>query len=337
MVVPLFISLLSCTEDSSTGPEYYSEKLNDAFTQAEQFSGLKSLVVSHKGNIVKEQYWRSGGADYAHDVRSVTKSVTGLLIGIAIDKGFINSVDESIGGYLSELPVTLSGEKANIKIRHLLTMSSGFEWDELTSSSGYINWFNASNQVQYVLNRDLAHQPGEYFTYNSGALHLLSVIINEATNMSTREFAKQYLFDPMGITVNNWETDHQDYNNGGAGLNITPRDMIKIGNLILNEGEYEGNRIVSQSWIARLSHTQIPTNNSQPYGTGYGFCWWTGHNEYGDYAFANGYGGQFIFVVPEVELVITATNDWYSATTANANTQWSQTINLIMESIVTAF
>jgi len=113
--------------------------------------------------------------------------------------------------------------------------------------------------------------------------------------------------------------------------------MIKIGQLVLNRGEYEGKRIVSTKWINQMISIQISTNNSQPYGPNYGYCWWVGQNEKGNHAFANGWGGQFIVVVPSLKLFVTATNEWSGVSTSIANAQWSRTINLIIESIVTAF
>lgn len=337
LALPFIIMLTDCSKDSLTAPEVDKQKLNDAFVQAEQISGLKSLVVSKNGVIIKEQYWRTGGAYKPHDVRSVTKSVTGILIGIAIDKGYIKSVDQTIGEFISLLVPGMSVEKADIKIRHLLTMSSGFSGNELAYVSEYNNWINSPNQVQTLVNKLLVAQPGETFNYNSAALHLLSVILTRATNMKTQDFAKQYLFDPMGITQNYWEQDRQGYNNGGAGLNVTPHDMIKIGQLILDRGQYNGQKIVSPEWIDQAVSTQISTNGVLMYGPGYGFCWWTGQNDKGNYAFANGWGGQFIFVFPKLKLIVTTTNNWSGVDATSANNNWVNTINLIMGSIVPAF
>jgi CubicO group peptidase (beta-lactamase class C family) len=317
--------------ESSITPD--GKSLDEAFTQAKQIANLKSLVVFHGGNIVREEYFRNGSADAAHDVRSVTKTVVGLLVGIAIDKGYIKSIDQPIGDFLSPIAGNISLEKAAIKIRHLLTMSSGFQWEELISS-GYNDWITSPNQMQYLLNKPLVYQTGQTFTYNSAGVHLLSIIITQATQMSTVSFAKQYLFEPLGIGDRNWEVDKQGYCNGGAGLRITPHDMIKIGRLILNCGEYNGNRIVSTAWIDQSILSQISTNNAQPYGPSYGYCLWIGQNEKGNYAFANGWGGQFIVIHPNLELVASATNEWSGVTTSVANDQWYRTISLIMTKII---
>jgi CubicO group peptidase (beta-lactamase class C family) len=125
--------------------------------------------------------------------------------------------------------------------------------------------------------------------------------------------------------------------NGAAGLQITPHDMVKIGELALNRGEYRGKRVVSSEWIDQMTRSQISTNNAHPYGPGYGYCWWVGQNAGTSYAFANGWGGQFIVVVPDENLVVVATNQWQGVATSVANDQWYRTINLIMTNIVPAF
>jgi CubicO group peptidase (beta-lactamase class C family) len=142
----------------------------------------------------------------------------------------------------------------------------------------------------------------------------------------------------LGSKIGSWETDRQGYNNGAAGINITPHDMIKIGQLILNKGTFNGNRIVSSEWINQTIKFQITTNNAQPYGPGYGYCWWIGQNtQESNYAFANGFGGQFIVVVPMRGLVVTATNDWSGLSGSFTDNDWYETLSLIMNNIITAF
>ena len=328
---------LSCSDkitDSTIAVD--NQKLDEAFLQAQQIQNLKSLVVFHSGKIIKEAFYRDGGAESPHDVRSVTKSVIGLLIGIAIEKGFIPSVDQTIGTYLSPLVQNLSTEKANIKISHLLTMSSGFDWYEL-GGVGYNEWITSNNQVEFVLDKAIVSQPGQLFNYNSGALHLLSVIISRASGMSTLNFAKQYLFVPLDIDDRTWSTDKQGLYNGSAGLKITPHDMVKIGQLILNGGAYNGKRIVSSQWIEKIIISKITTNSTMPFASGYSYCWWTDQNSKGSYTFANGYGGQFIFVVPNLKLVVVATNQWSGVESSVANDQWYRTMDLIISQVLSAF
>ncbi|MBU0476302.1 MAG: beta-lactamase family protein [Bacteroidetes bacterium] len=334
----LLLNFISCSEDNITNSKITvnNEKLEAAFGEAQQIENLKSFVIYHNGKIIKEAFFNEGGSDVPHDVRSVTKSVISLLVGIAIDKGFIQSAEQPIGDYLRPIYSDISIEKANIKISHLLTMSSGIEWYEL-GGIGYNDWITSSNQVQFVLDKPLSAQPGQIFNYNSGALHLLSVIISQASEMSTMDFARKYLFAPLDIGKRNWSTDKQGYNNGSAGLQITPYDMVKIGQLILNGGEYNGKKIVSPEWIKQIRTSKISTNTSMPFANGYSYCWWRGQNSKGNYSFANGYGGQFIVVVPNLELIVVATNKWSGVSSTTANEQWYRTMDLIITKILAAF
>ena len=342
-IIPFFfvliiITSLSCNKDSFSNPESFkSANLDDAFNKASQIANIKSLVVWQNGNIIRESFFNKEGPDALHDVRSVTKSVISILIGIAIDKKIIPSVNQSINNYLSPLGYKLTEEQKSITIQHLLTMSSGFQWSELISVSEYNNWATAPNQVQYLLNRTLSSKPGEVFSYNSAALHLLSVILTQASGISTIDFANKYLFNPLETSITKWETDNQEFINGAAGLNITPYDMIKIGQLIINKGLYKNKRIVSEEWIENSTSPKISTNNATPYGTSYCCCWWGGTISKYDYVFANGWGGQFIVIIPSLKLVVTATNKWSGIVSSKANEQWMSTLDIIMKDIVPKF
>jgi len=336
-IVLLFFITSGCSKKTSVVPGINYQKLNEAFSQAQQIGNLRSLIVYAKDTIIKEACYGTGGSNVRHDIRSVTKSVTGILIGIAIDKGFIKSIEQTLGDYLDTNVYNISTAQAAIKIKHLLTMSGGFGWDELSSNEQYNNWVTSENQVQYLFDKALVTEPGTYFTYNTAALHLLSVIIEKASGMKTKDFALKYLFTPMGVEEIEWETDNQGFNNGGSGLQITPYDMVKIGNLILNNGIHNGTPIVSGDYLNQSILTHISTNNTISFGPGYGYCWWTGQNTKGNYAFANGYGGQFIVIVPSLKLIVVATNQWNGVGFTQANNQWYATLDLILNKILQAF
>lgn len=327
----------SCKNGAPDSAEPDSSQLDSAFASAAQIPNLRSLVVFKDDTLFREKYFGGANSTTTFDVRSNTKSVMATLIGIAIDKGYIHSEDDTIGTYLRPLDGNIDSVKANIKIRDLLSMSSGIAGNELANVSDYNNWFNSSNQVNYTLNTQMAAKPGQVFNYISGVAHLTSAIISQATGMSTFQFAKQYLFQPLGIADHYWQTDKQGIYNGGAGLNLTPHDMIKIGELYLNKGVYNGTRVVSQAWIDKASSFKITTNNAQPFGPNYGYFWWLGNIHGHDYFFANGYGGQFIVVVPDIRLVVTATNTWSGVATATANQQWYSTLDIIMNKIIPVY
>jgi CubicO group peptidase (beta-lactamase class C family) len=343
-ILILSLVLISCSKEpmpdqkpDSLPPMVNARALDAAFIYAREIGNLRSLVVVQGGKLVREEYFSTGGPNVPQDVRSVTKTVVSLLIGIAIDKGYLTSVNQTIGEFFDPLVYHYTAAKAGIKIRDLLTMSSGFEWDELTTVSGYNDWITSTDQVQYVLDRDLITQPGQHFNYNSGACHLLSVILTKATGMTTESFAYSNLFQPLGIPRRSWQTDKQGFNNGSAGLSLTPYDMVKIGKLIRDRGEYQKKGIVPWRYIAEAVNTKIATNNSMAFASGYGYCLWTGQSNSGNYSFANGYGGQFIVVVPDLNLVVVAQNQWSGVAGAMANEQWYRTMDIIITRILTSF
>ena len=332
----LLICLLitSCFSCKKTEEEVDNSPIGQIFSLAADNSNLRSLIVYQDGQIIKEKYYHSAGPDIQHDVRSVTKSVLSTLVGIAIDKGFIKSDSQKIGDYLKPLASNIDTEKENITIKDLLSMSSGISGNDLVSVSEYEDWRSAPNQLIYTLNKSMIHKSGEYFAYNSGASHILSIILTQTTKMSTFQFAQKYLFQPLGIADHSWEQDKQGNYNGSAALSLTPHDMLKLGQLYLNKGIFNGTRIVSEEWIDKVSSSIITTHNAQPYGPSYGYLWWIGNQNGHDYSFANGYGGQFIVVVPDLKLVVVATNKWSGVQATTVNNQWHNTINIIMNKII---
>jgi CubicO group peptidase (beta-lactamase class C family) len=305
--------------------------------ELESDDNLKCFIVYKDGQVIKEDYYHTGDSISPHDIRSVTKSVMSILIGIAIDKGYILSENQKIGDYLLPLYNNIDEEKANIKISDLLSMSSGIDGSEFESVAEYENWRSAPNQLTYTLSKPLIHQSGTVFSYNSGASHLLSIILTQATKMSTFQFAKEYLFNPLNIKNHYWEQDKQGYYNGSAGLCLTSHDMLKIGQLILLRGMYNGKRIVSEEWINRASSFKITTNNIEPFGPGYGYLWWIGNAHGQDYSFANGYGGQFIVVTPDLNLIVVATNKWSGVASTIANQQWYNTLDSIVNKVIPSY
>ncbi len=338
VIVPFILAALfvsGCKDNPSSPPaDAVDSLLTGACEQAGQIRNLRALIVFKDSAIVGERYFKNDADISGHDVRSVTKSVTATLIGIAIDRGSIGSEDDRIGDYLRRLNMPIDSVKSNMTIRQLLTMSGGFAVNELQNPAEYSSWWNAPGQLAYTNALPVVHTPGTVFNYNSGALHVLSVVLTIATGESTLEFARANLFQPLGIDAPSWQTDKQGFQNGAAGLSLTPRDMLAIGRLYLDQGMFGGNRIVGGGWIAKASTFQITTNNAQPYGPGYGFGWWTGSAHGHTYFFANGWGGQFIVVVPDIRLIVVATNDWSGVPTVTANSQWFETISVIMEKIL---
>jgi CubicO group peptidase (beta-lactamase class C family) len=205
---------------------------------------VDSILVVRNGYIVWEEYPNDMLYDrnVPHVLYSATKSVMSALVGIAISKGYIKSVDQKVVDFFPDKTIAnLDERKRNITVENLLMMTAGFEWNEI--SYGYSDPRNSVAQamssgdyVQYVLDRPMAYQPGETFVYNTGNTQVLSAIITKATGLSTDAFAQKYLFEPIGITSSYWNKDAQDIPLGGSGLELTPRDAAKFGYLFLNNG-----------------------------------------------------------------------------------------------------
>ena len=333
ILVMLLLICFSCKKEE----EIDNTPLGQIFSLAAENSNLRSLIIYKDGQIVKEKYFHSAGPNIQHDVRSVTKSVLATLVGIAIDKGFIKSDSVKIGAFLKPLIINIEQAKANIKISDLLSMSSGISGNDLVGITEYEDWRSAPNQLIYTLNKPMVYKPGEYFSYNSGASHILSIILTQATGMSTFEFARKYLFQPLGIADHSWEQDKQGNYNGSAGISLTPYDMLKLGQLHLNKGTYNDTRIVSEEWIDQVTSDKITTKGTQSYASSYGYLWWIGNANGHEYSFASGYGGQFIVVVPDLKLVVIATNKWSGVSGTTTSQQWYSTLSIIVTKIISLY
>ncbi|MBN2485002.1 MAG: serine hydrolase [Bacteroidales bacterium] len=309
------------------------------FEEASANKNLNCLIVFKDNQIVKEAFFNNYGSSTLHDVRSVTKSIMATLLGIAVDNGIISSENDTLGKFLYHYCSEIDIAKSGIKISNILTMSSGISGNELMYPNEYLNWFYSNNQIEYTLTKPMNSLPGEKFNYNSGTAHLLSGILTQATGNSVKDFAKEHLFKELDINIDKhyWQVDKQGLNNGGAGLQLTAYDMLKIGQLYLNKGVYQGKRIVSEDWVEKSTRKQISTDNAQPFGPYYGYFWWIGETHGYEYYFANGYGGQFLVIVPEIKLIVVATNKWLNIDTNTANKQWYSTLEMIIKKIISIY
>ncbi len=286
------------------------DRLEAAYVSAASSDRVNSLLVERHGVLVAEAYFGGFGADSLNTVWSVTKSFTSALIGIAMDRGYIEDVDQPIGDFLTPVVPDLDVEKGSITLRQLLTMSCGLPWVEEGLDSEYMDWINSEDQLTYVLDKPLAYLPGARFDYSDGAAHLASVVLSEAVGSTAHAFARQYLFEPLGFGPTDWWVDNRGYNLGGVGLGITSRDMVKFGRLYLDGGVWDGRRIVSSEWVNASTRPQIVTDPDDPDSSEYGYFWWIdGCSVHSCYR-ASGYSGQLIFVLPGLDLVVVVTSDW---------------------------
>jgi CubicO group peptidase (beta-lactamase class C family) len=276
------------------------EQLLDTIQQ--QRLNLHSLLVIRNGYLVSETYFKPYWQDTRHELYSCTKSFVSTLVGIAIDKGYIDGTDQRIIDFFPERTfANLDRQKEDMTLEDVLTMRSGLDWQE--EDSFFRAMYQSPDWVKFVLDLPMVQPAGNGFHYCSGCSHLLSAILQSTTGMDPRDFAEQHLFKPLGISNAKWDTDADGIPIGGWGLQLTPRDMGKLGYLYLRGGQWEGQQIVSTGWVENATQTHVGTDGNM----GYGYQWWT-YPSLAAYT-ALGRDGQTIFVVPDSDLVIVTTAD----------------------------
>ena len=266
---------------------------------------LNSLLISHQGQLVVEDYFNGWQGRRPANMKSASKSVISALIGIAIDEGYIESVTVPIVEYFpNHLSLQSSPEKLNITVEDLLTMQSGLK---TTSNCNYGKWVLSDNWVEFALNQPLVAEPGEAMLYSTGSSHLLSAILTKAAGIDSKSFAQQYLASPLGFSMSYWSQDPQGIYFGGNNLEMTARQMLAFGELYLNGGQAEGRQIIPRQWIE--SSYQPHAESPRGQGRYYGYGWWLRDLAGLRVPVAWGYGGQLIFVIKELDLVVVATSD----------------------------
>lgn len=271
------------------------DEVDAAFAEAPSIANLRALLVVRNGRLVREAYLGPAHADSAFDMRSVTKSVTALLMGLAVDRGFLD-VDDPMVRWLPGEAVRPVHEP--ILVRHLLTMTSGIQW---TDRENFAPWAQSGRWVEYVLDLPVVAAPGEAFIYNTGGSHLLSVIIGNAAGESALDIAERDLFGPLGFERVRWPLLDGDPA-GGVALALRPVDAAKIGQLLLQGGVSGSMRIVSRAWVDAQTGLRVPLGNIGIFQGGYGYQTWVDRTHDGFVLW--GFGGQFVWCVPERNLVI---------------------------------
>lgn len=311
--------------------------LDAAAARASAQPAVRSLLVARRGQLAFERYFGAATSETLFDVRSVTKSVVSLLTGIALRDGVVPSLDVSIAPYLRPA-YDVDEQDAAVTLRHLATMTSGFQWDESTTA-GYNDWILSNRHVQYLLDRPHVAAPGATFVYNSAAVHLLGVVLERAARQPLRDLAREKLFRPLGILDADvlWELLSEGYVNGGSGIDLRGRDLLKLGQLLLQRG-FSGTRsVVPESWVAQATLPSFTWR--QDYGaqrsTTYGSLFWVSDAE-PRAAFAWGHGGQFVYVVPSLELVVVATTDWRSPGAITPNALATHVLDTIVQGVLPA-
>jgi len=279
-----------------------SRALENAYQKAASMDFMLTLVIIKNGYLIGEQYFRALEKENAMCIASASKSFLNALVGIALEKGYLNSVDQRMIGFFPEYDIPdLDSRKREITIRHLLTMTSGYSDQDSFDRTG--NWIRYG--IQQI---PLHNSPGDAWLYSTFGTHLLSAIITKVSGMSTRDFAQKYLFEPLGITVAYWHQDPSGIYFGGARMYFAPRDTARYGYLFLKNGTVEEREILSNEWIDEslqdYSNRSLWTIYETVEEGGYGYLWYLG--KMGGYSvfMASGFAGQHIIVIPALDMVI---------------------------------
>lgn len=263
---------------------------------------LHSLLVIRHGRLVSETYFGSYTQKHKHELYSCTKSFIATLIGIAIEQGKIGGIDEKVINIFPDKNFENSdARKQSMTLENLLTMTSGLTWED--GDPAFRALYMSSDWIKQVMDLPMSEAPGERFNYCSGCSHVLSGIIRQQTGLATQKYAEENLFGQLGIKDYAWSMDTTGNAIGGWGLQLTPRQMAKLGYLYLHQGNWEGQQLVPAAWVKQSTQAHVQTGKL-PH-TGYGYQWWI-FPELGGYA-ALGLGGQTIFVAPDLDLVVVTT------------------------------
>ncbi len=278
---------------------------------------LHSVLLVKNEALILEEYFNGEHQNKVHDLRSSSKSIRSLLLGIAIDQGYIASIDDPISKYLSNPTPQkrLDPRKKDITIKHLITMSTGLDcndWDK-KSKGQEDKVYKKKDWLQYTLDLPMINDPGEVSNYCSMGVILMTKIIEQASKMTIDVFAKKFLFEPLGIKNVSWgHTSNKEVISAGKRLYMTPRDMAKIGQLVLNKGRWKDKQIVSEKWVEAST-----TPKTKITGIDYGYLWWNIPFKFKDKTTiaktATGNGGQYIMIFPELEMVAVFTGGAYNS------------------------
>ena len=314
-----------------------ADRLDDAVEEARMIDYVYSLLVVRNGYLIVEAYFNGAERRFAGRIHSATKSFISALIGIALDHGFIQSLDQKFVEFFPEYEYLSPyfEEKSNITLRHLLSMQAGFPDD---ASDAFIEQLGRSNNwIEFAFLYPLIAEPGERWAYSSLSSHLLSAVITKATRMSTLEFARAYLFTPLDIIVPFWAQDPQGYYIGGGELCLTPRDMARFGYLYLNNGTIDDQQIIPTEWIdlTTQGYSNCPWPSGEFKNLLYAYHWWIARFNGCDFFMAQGKAGQNIIVIPDLDMVVVMT----TKADMGVRESWTQsvaTFDFIAEFVISA-
>ncbi len=296
-------------------------------------SGL--MILNKNGRIIHERYYGFSNKNTIHPISSVTKSLTSILVGVCLEKGYIKSIDQPIWTYFPEYSAIFNKDtlKKSITLRHLLNQTAGLKWEEWKFPYNYVSnslialLETDANWVEHFFNLPVESYPGTKFSYNSLSSQVIAEVLSRASGVSFDELTKEYLFKPLSINTYFWDNYPSNNLPAWGGIALTTMDMAKIGLVVLNEGTPWGKRIVSKEWIDESTKNWVAFNDS----IGYALHWWVGHQPDGNrLIYAAGYGDQFVFIAPDKEIVISINSQNFS------DYRWPKSVEELANSILSS-
>ena len=290
--------------------------------QGERFPDLHSLLIVRHGYLVLEEYFAGYDADDLHMLQSVSKSFTSAVIGIAIDQGTLAGVEEPVLDFFPDRQgiENLDDRKRAMTVEDLLTMRSGTDYHERGPDSPHFQLNRKSRGwTEFILDRPMITDPGTQFQYDSGGVILMSALIKARTGEHADTYMKEHLFAPLGIKRQRWFRNAEGHPHLGGGLHLTPRDMAKFGLLYLRKGKWEDEQVVPSEWVKASFRRQVQFPSQMSPFAGYGYLWWVlppadEDGEHPDILAACGFRAQYIFVIPEHEMVVVVTGGTHNHT-----------------------
>ena len=305
------------------GAIYRGEEQGDIPTMpngSRKIENIDSILIAREGRLVFEEYFNYHSRTNAHDVASVSKSITSILIGLAIEQRHIVSIQDKVLTFFPEY-TSLKVEdprKEDITIEDLLTMRSGLEcddWDPASRSYYLKNQPNRADEIEFILNIPMDIKPGVLFSYCTWGTVVLNALLFKTTGMELPVYANKFLFQPLGTRSVFWGGPYRTWKNIDGIALMTSRDMAKIGQLMLQNGKWDGEEIIPEAWIEQSTRQSEPLLFNETWGKGYGYLWWISDVPIAGrmiHSFAaSGYGGQVIAVFPDLDMVIVLTGSNY--------------------------
>ncbi|MCP1726603.1 CubicO group peptidase (beta-lactamase class C family) [Natronospira proteinivora] len=279
-------------------------RVTDVLSAYNDHPRVHSLIVARDGEIILEEVFRGPDTTTPVNIKSLAKTFMGALTGAALHQGLIDSMDTPVVSLLGErLPDESEPQLQEVTLAHLLTMSSGLQ---RTSGGGYGAWVNSANWVEHALTRPFVEAPGEAMQYSTGDFHILGAALTQASGQTLLALSREWIGGPLNIRIPAWDRDPQGIYFGGNNMRLSPRALLQLGELYRNDGVSNGERVLAEGWVET---SWTPRVRSPWSGDDYGFGWFIRQAQGLDIYYGRGYGGQMLYVIPELALTVVITAD----------------------------